>query len=63
MALLSHAQRDVARLVLTGKSNRQIATERSTSERTVANQIATIYRKLGVGSRSELAALLHAEER
>jgi len=36
---------------------------RSTSERTVANQLAAIYRKLGVSSRAELAARLRSEER
>ncbi|MEZ4219870.1 MAG: helix-turn-helix transcriptional regulator [Polyangiaceae bacterium] len=55
---LSAAEREVAMLVIRGLSNRQIAAARGTKERTVANQIASIFRKLGVGSRVELAARL-----
>ena len=53
---LSSAERHVARLVLQGRSNAAIARERGTSPRTVANQLAALYRKLGVHSRAELAA-------
>ncbi len=53
---LSSSEREVAALVLAGLSNRDIALERGTSPRTVANQIQSLYRKLGVGSRAELAA-------
>ena len=53
---LSPAELDVARRILDGRSNAEIAAERATSARTVANQLASIYRKLGVGSRAELAA-------
>ena len=53
---LSAAEREVARLVLEGNSNAAIARERGTSPRTVANQLAALYRKLGVRSRAELAA-------
>ena len=42
--------------MLAGMSTTAIAAERGRAERTIANQIAAIYRKLGVGSRSELAA-------
>ena len=48
----------MVRLLLDGKSNKAIAAARATSERTVANQLASIYRKLGVNSRSELASRL-----
>ncbi len=52
---LTAAERDVARLVKKGLSNAQIASARGTSVNTVANQIAAIMRKLGVGSRVEIA--------
>ena len=53
---LTVAEQQIAGAVLRGMSNEQIASERGTSARTVANQIATIFRKLGVGSRGELAS-------
>jgi DNA-binding CsgD family transcriptional regulator len=55
---LTAAEMDVADLIRKGHSNAVIASIRRTSVRTVANQIASIFRKLGVGSRVELAALL-----
>lgn len=45
---------------LVGSSMRAIAIAKNSSVRTVSNQIANIYRKLGVGSRSELQARLQA---
>jgi DNA-binding CsgD family transcriptional regulator len=56
LAPLSAAEADVLELILAGGSNREIAGARCTSERTVANQVASLFRKLGVSSRSELAA-------
>lgn len=56
MARLTHAERDIVQRLLAGSSNAEIATARRRSVRTVANQIASIYRKLGVASRSDLAA-------
>ena len=53
---LTAAERDIAQWVLLGESNKRIAERRGTSVRTVANQIAGIYYKLGVTSRAELAA-------
>ena len=55
-ARLSLAEREVAMRVLQGQSNAAIAEARGTSARTVANQIASVFRKLKVGSRAELAA-------
>jgi DNA-binding CsgD family transcriptional regulator len=57
-ATLSPAEREVAELVLGGLSNAEIAAQRGTALRTVANQIAVIFAKLGVGSRAELVVLL-----
>jgi DNA-binding CsgD family transcriptional regulator len=53
---LSQGELEVVLAVLGGKSNREIGAQRGTSERTVANQLASIYRKLGIGSRRELVA-------
>ena len=53
---LTAAEEEVVGLVLAGLSNAQIARRRGTRERTVANQLASIFRKVGVASRSELAA-------
>ena len=53
---LTANEREVARLAIEGLSNREIASRRGTAERTVANQLASIYRKLEIGSRIELAA-------
>ena len=58
LQMLSDAEREVSLLLLAGLSNRAIAEERKTAIRTVANQIQSIYRKLDVNSRTELAARL-----
>jgi len=54
---LSAAEREVADLAIAGNSNESIAKTRGTSVRTVANQLASIFRKLRISSRFELAAL------
>jgi DNA-binding NarL/FixJ family response regulator len=54
---LSPSQRHVAQLAVEGRTNAEIASARSTSVRTIENQIAEVYRKLGVRSRRGLAAL------
>ena len=51
------AQREVLGLVLAGLSNEEIARRRRRSERTVAHQVAALFRRLDVGSRAELLAL------
>jgi DNA-binding NarL/FixJ family response regulator len=55
---LTPAERAVAESVLAGASNAQIARERRRSVRTVANQIASLFKKLRVRSRLELAQAL-----
>ncbi|HTO51924.1 MAG TPA: helix-turn-helix transcriptional regulator [Myxococcota bacterium] len=55
---LSEAEREIALLLVSGATNTAIATERGTALQTVANQIGSLYAKLGVHSRAELAALL-----
>lgn len=53
---LTDAELVVLRGIFAGKSNAAIALERGTSPRTIANQVASIFRKHGVRSRSELVA-------
>lgn len=50
-AALTPAELDVARLLHDGLSNAEIAAARGSALRTVANQVASILRKLGVASR------------
>ncbi len=57
---LTPSERQVALAVLAGLSNADIARMRGSSPRTVANQVAAIFRKLGVRSRAELAARAHS---
>lgn len=52
----------VVTLVLEGLSNEEIARSRGARYRTVANQLAGIYKKLGVASRTELIAMISATE-
>lgn len=58
LAGLAPAEREVAGLVLAGKTSAQIAAQRRVAIRTVENQIASLYRKTGARSRAELVALL-----
>lgn len=60
VALLSDAEREVVALIVVGSTNAHIATQRGTSQRTVANQVQSIFRKLAVRSRGELAVRLQA---
>jgi DNA-binding CsgD family transcriptional regulator len=57
LAELTDAERGVVELVAQRRSNAEIAQLRGTSPRTVANQVAAIFRKLGVSSRREFLAL------
>ncbi|WP_308409795.1 LuxR C-terminal-related transcriptional regulator [Zhihengliuella halotolerans] len=57
---LAPREREVLRLVVHGKKNRQIAQELFISENTVKFHLTQIYRKLGVGSRSAAAAVAAA---
>lgn len=57
---LTRSERDVAWRAAQGESARQIAAARRTSKRTVDHQLASIFRKLGIASRSELSAATFA---
>lgn len=56
---LTGAERVVAEMLLDGASSADIARARGTSESTVANQVAAIFRKAAVSSRVELAARVY----
>jgi DNA-binding CsgD family transcriptional regulator len=53
---LSETERQIVELVVAGRKNREVAAELSLSPNTVAWNLSKIYRKLGVRSRTELAA-------
>ena len=55
---LTGRELEVARLVAEGLSNREVADRLVVSERTVDNHVYRIFRKLGIRSRNEVAALL-----
>jgi DNA-binding CsgD family transcriptional regulator len=55
--VLTPAQLEVVRLAIAGRSNRAIARLRGTATGTVAKQLETAYRRLGINSRRELMVL------
>jgi DNA-binding CsgD family transcriptional regulator len=57
---LTGAEERVARLVAEGKTNREVASALFVTERTVETHLSSIYRKLDLRSRTELAARLAA---
>jgi DNA-binding CsgD family transcriptional regulator len=57
-ARLSASELDVVRFVARGFSNAAIAKTRGCAERTVANHLARVYKKLGISGRRELRASL-----
>ena len=58
IAKLSHAEKEVARWILMGKSDKQIAAIRACSPKTITKQINSIYEKLAVHNRAQLAQRL-----
>jgi DNA-binding NarL/FixJ family response regulator len=60
--VLTPSERAVLRALLAGATNGQIAARRGVSPRTVANQVAALFRKVRVHSRLDLARIaLHSE--
>jgi DNA-binding CsgD family transcriptional regulator len=57
-AALSDAERAVTRLLVEGRTHTQMATVRNTSPRTIANQLGSAFRKLGVSGRTALISKL-----
>jgi DNA-binding CsgD family transcriptional regulator len=60
---LSETERRIATLVAAGRANKQIAAELHITVRTVESNLTRVYRKLGIRSRSQLAARLHDPDR
>ncbi len=58
IAALSPREREVAALVASGNRNREVAAALFVSEKTVESHLARIYDKLGVRSRTALAAII-----
>ena len=52
---LTSAERRVAALVASGLKNREVASQLFTTEATVEKHLTSVYRKLGIRSRTELA--------
>jgi len=53
---LSETERKIVELVVAGRRNKEVAAQLSLSPHTVAWNLSKVYRKLGVSSRTELAA-------
>jgi DNA-binding CsgD family transcriptional regulator len=53
---LTPTEREIALLLLKGRSHKQIAYETGRSERTVRQHAVAVYQKSGLGGRAELAA-------
>jgi DNA-binding NarL/FixJ family response regulator len=58
---LTTSEKQVAELVASGMTNREVAARLFASVRTVEGHLAAVYRKLGIRSRTELAARFAAE--
>ncbi|MCR2793062.1 LuxR C-terminal-related transcriptional regulator [Microbacterium sp. zg.Y625] len=56
--VLTPREREVARLIAAGGTNRDVAEKLVVSERTIDNHLYRIFRKLGVNTREELAGLV-----
>ena len=61
IAGLTPTEEEVLALVLAGHDNASIAAVRKTAARTVANQLASIFRKTGASSRAALAVRVSAQ--
>ena len=55
---LSHREREVLRLAVTGHANAEIARTLFVAESTVKSHLSSAYRKLGAGTRSEAASMI-----
>jgi DNA-binding CsgD family transcriptional regulator len=61
VASLSEREREIADLVATGRTNREIAAELFLSEKTVENHLGRIFRKLGVRKRAAVAGAIERD--
>ena len=60
---LSAREREIAELVATGRTNREIADGSHLSEKTVENHLGRVFTKLDISSRAALAGLVGRERR
>jgi DNA-binding NarL/FixJ family response regulator len=58
---LTAREDEVLRLLAAGRSNREIATELFIAPKTASVHVSNILAKLGAASRTEAAAIAHAE--
>lgn len=56
---LSARERDVLRLVVAGRSNKEIAAELQVAERTVKFHVTSIFNKLGAENRAQAVTIAH----
>lgn len=63
MPKFTKREQDIARALLAGCANRDIAVRLGTSPHTVKNQLTKLYLKVGVTSRLQLLAWIHREGR
>jgi DNA-binding NarL/FixJ family response regulator len=56
--VLTRREREVAELIASGKDNRAVADALSVSKKTVEKYLTSIYLKLGLTSRAQLAAFM-----
>jgi two-component system, NarL family, nitrate/nitrite response regulator NarL len=62
LAALTSREIQIARSVAEGRSNRDIATQLGITEQTVKNHLTSIFEKVGVTSRLQLALTLIKEQ-
>lgn len=56
--LLTHRELEVAQIIVSGASNKEVATKLGIAERTVKSHVGAIFEKLGVRDRLQLALLI-----
>ncbi|MEO5876745.1 MAG: LuxR C-terminal-related transcriptional regulator [Streptosporangiaceae bacterium] len=61
--VLTNAEYDIARLVVLGHSNAEIAKERWVGEGTIKQHLTSVYKKLGIRGRSSLISLGYKKRR
>ena len=61
LAVLTNREREIAKLIGNGETNKQIARQLCITERTVKAHLTEIFRKLGIGDRLRLALRVKAQ--